>query len=1236
DAHAAVRLAETWQERSVSANEITVAAESDAKDLAIPDNGRALRSTISVGEDIALQNVEVLLDLQHQQLGDLEIILVGPDGTESILINRPGVSLEAGSSDRGYGNFDQTWLTTSTNHWAGQSAGDWTLIVKDTQSGKTGTLQNWELRLYGDQAANNSTYVYTNEFAVIGTSDRTIITDTEGLDIINTSAVSGDVVIDLSGTHQSSIAGKSITFSSGTVIENAFSGDGNDKLYGNASANTLSGGRGNDELYAHFEETTEEVAGNRVYLQGDKQVRQLTGDVDIISIEDAQEFYVSSTSVGITSSGGKLVAIGSNHYAGFDVNNDLVDLSSLTSVSSFEDLIITNKITLNNITWAGIAAPDGGMILLAGVDAADLTSNNFIFAKGSAGDTLYGGEGDDNLFSSSGSDHLDGGAGNDLAIYADGKDNYAISILNNKVLITDTRDGTSDTLVDVEVLQFNGIKYQVTDLINFKPEVVTVNLGSLAEDNSRLITQTELLSQTVDINGDTLAISSVAVDPAFGTMTDQGNRSWLFTPSANFHGENVEISFVVSDGEFEVPAKALLDITSVNDAPEVILVPPTQTALEGSTWQYVLPANSFNDADGDDLVITVALADGSPLPDWLEFDTQTQAFNGIPPKDGVSSLDIKVTASDGSISTSLPLVLQIEAANSAPSLFQPILDQNTDEDEVWTFTLPADTFADADGDTLAYSVTLSDGGALPSWLTFDANMRTLSGTPPQEFNGRISLLVTADDGLDTTSTAFDLIVASTNNAPVLVREQAFKTLQNRERIIDTSTITKGFREVDGDELVLMSLDSTQHGTAVLTADGNIVFTPEADYVGPASITYTISDGRGGSVSAISLITVAEQIDFDPDILDGYKGTAGDDNIRGGFDDDAIFGDKGDDVLDGVFGKDTYYYRKGDGNDVIDDNFGDSTLVFTDLMSDEVVVSRSRSNGRDIIIEISETNEAITLISPHKLTVKFADRETWSPEDLSYRAWIRGTEEDDDIRGTTTDDTLDGGAGDDKMDGYRGADTYRYQKGDGNDIIDDNFGESTLDFTDLYSDQIVVSRNIENFAVTIDIIPTGEQVTVSGFTKFGVSFADGEIWTTKDVSENTWIFGTDGDDYLSSRSLIGVNMNGGAGDDRLSGSEGQDVFIGGRDDDTLTGRGGSDSFVFETTSFGNDTIYDFVAGVGAEDVIRFDLDVFADFSSVIAATSDASEGAIIRLDESNSITLIDVSTADLHADDFQFV
>ena len=48
--------------------------------------------------------------------------------------------------------------------------------------------------------------------------------------------------------------------------------------------------------------------------------------------------------------------------------------------------------------------------------------------------------------------------------------------------------------------------------------------------------------------------------------------------------------------------------------------------------------------------------------------------------------------------------------------------------------MPANTFSDADsdiGDTLTYAVTLADGSALPSWLTFNAATRTLSGTPHQ-------------------------------------------------------------------------------------------------------------------------------------------------------------------------------------------------------------------------------------------------------------------------------------------------------------------------------------------------------------------------------------------------------------------------------------------------------------------------------------------------------------------------
>lgn len=49
------------------------------------------------------------------------------------------------------------------------------------------------------------------------------------------------------------------------------------------------------------------------------------------------------------------------------------------------------------------------------------------------------------------------------------------------------------------------------------------------------------------------------------------------------------------------------------------------------------------------------------------------------------------------------------------------------------------------GDTLAYSVTLANGAALPSWLTFNSATRTLTGTPLSTNTGTLDILVKATD-----------------------------------------------------------------------------------------------------------------------------------------------------------------------------------------------------------------------------------------------------------------------------------------------------------------------------------------------------------------------------------------------------------------------------------------------------------------------------------------------------------
>jgi Ca2+-binding RTX toxin-like protein len=110
----------------------------------------------------------------------------------------------------------------------------------------------------------------------------------------------------------------------------------------------------------------------------------------------------------------------------------------------------------------------------------------------------------------------------------------------------------------------------------------------------------------------------------------------------------------------------------------------------------------------------------------------------------------------------------ITGTNDTPYVQTEIADQHVNEDNAWSFTVPAGSFADPDTiDTLTYSATLANGDPLPGWLSFDAATHSFSGTPPQDFNGTIGLKVTATDGGSlSASDTFDLIVAAVNDAPV--------------------------------------------------------------------------------------------------------------------------------------------------------------------------------------------------------------------------------------------------------------------------------------------------------------------------------------------------------------------------------------------------------------------------------------------------------------------------------------
>jgi hypothetical protein len=175
-----------------------------------------------------------------------------------------------------------------------------------------------------------------------------------------------------------------------------------------------------------------------------------------------------------------------------------------------------------------------------------------------------------------------------------------------------------------------------------------------------------------------------------------------------------------------------------------------------------LPETLFTDPDGDELAFAVTLADGSSLPSWLVFDAATRTLTGTPGNGDTGTLGLKVTATDPSgASASLSFALDIQAqqgVNRAPRTQGNIPAQNGREGEAFALVLPESLFTDPDGDELAFTVTQANGSALPSWLVFDPESRTLSGTPAAGSAGNLTLKVTASDGNLAASQEFNLAV----------------------------------------------------------------------------------------------------------------------------------------------------------------------------------------------------------------------------------------------------------------------------------------------------------------------------------------------------------------------------------------------------------------------------------------------------------------------------------------------
>jgi Ca2+-binding RTX toxin-like protein len=239
--------------------------------------------------------------------------------------------------------------------------------------------------------AGDDTYVFGNVAG--GEADRVLENFGEGNDTLRFSVVTDDITLSLRSTSVQQVQLKrTLQLSSGSAIENAIGGSGNDTLTGNGLDNVLTGLVGNDRL-----------SGG---LGGDTLVGGLGDDTYVFDVAAVTE------SDAVTENAGQGV--------------DTLDFSSLvTSVVVNIGIRTPQTIdalrTLTLSTASGLDTVLGGSgddVLWGGLGANDLTGNggNDILIGQAGNDRLFGNAGRDLLIGGLGRDELSGGSDEDILI----------------------------------------------------------------------------------------------------------------------------------------------------------------------------------------------------------------------------------------------------------------------------------------------------------------------------------------------------------------------------------------------------------------------------------------------------------------------------------------------------------------------------------------------------------------------------------------------------------------------------------------------------------------------------------------------------------------------------------------------------------------------------------------------------------------------------------------------------
>ncbi|MEL7569227.1 MAG: tandem-95 repeat protein [Eubacteriaceae bacterium] len=386
------------------------------------------------------------------------------------------------------------------------------------------------------------------------------------------------------------------------------------------------------------------------------------------------------------------------------------------------------------------------------------------------------------------------------------------------------------------------------------PYVTSVN-KTLYEDTN--VTFGVILPNS-DVDNDGLKVSIASGDaPAHGAAIVNDDGTITYTPNEDYYGDDSLVFSVSDDTSAGLTSKqtAYFTITPVNDQPVISNLNYYQSTKEDTPKDVNLTVTDVDNDLSASSCYTITSSNQDLIPNSNISISQVSGYDMkvylVPKANAYGSTIISITASDGELSTKAEFKLTVESVNDVPAANDDTasVDENVGASVGTTSVTINVTGNDTDVEDATLKVSAISN--ISTGTVTNNNDGTLTYSVEGDYNGTATFDYAVMDSSGASDTASVTVTINAMNDPPKTADDYKTTQEDTQAVI---AVLANDTDVEGDTLSLTDVYGCTHGTADIEGN-NIVYTPNENYYGTDQFTYEVSDGNGGTSTAIVHMTI---------------------------------------------------------------------------------------------------------------------------------------------------------------------------------------------------------------------------------------------------------------------------------------------------------------------------------------------------------------------------------------------